>query len=56
MTMPLISRWTEDKSKEEKEGKIKWKKKETYRENDRGKKTDLKNLSICQIAQGKSLS
>lgn len=56
MNMPLISRWTEDKGKEGKEGKIKWEKTETCRENDRGTKQIFKNLNICQIAQGKSLS
>ena len=54
--MPLISRWTEDKGKEGKEGKIKGEKTETYRENDRGTKQIFKNLNICQIAQGKSIS
>lgn len=38
MNMALISRWKEDKGKKEKGGKIKWEKRETYRENDRGTK------------------
>lgn len=55
MNMPLISRWTKDKGKEEKEGKIRWEERETERKW-QGNKTDYQNINICQIAQGKSLS
>ena len=51
INMALISSWKEDKGKEEKGGKIKWEKRETYRENDRGTKQIKKILNICQIAQ-----
>ena len=37
--------------KKKAEGKIKQEKRDTYRENDRGKKQIKRNLNVCQIAQ-----
>lgn len=50
----FISGWIEDEERQRKkkaEGKIKQEKRDTYRENDRGKKQIKRNLNGCRIAQ-----
>lgn len=50
----FISGWREHeerKRKKKTEGKIKQEKRDTHRENDRGKQQIKRNLNVCQIAQ-----